>query len=69
MSWSGDVIRSLRKMKGMTRNQFSSWTKIPVITLAQWENGYREPPYYVVRLLQDKMELDILRRKENKYGG
>ena len=59
------IIRELRESIGMSRNEFSKHTGIPVRTLEDWEAGRRTPPEYIPRLLayQIKYE-DIFVDKE-----
>jgi DNA-binding transcriptional regulator YiaG len=51
-------IRKMRKDAGMTQKMFSDFFGIPVRTLQDWENGMRNPPDYLIRLLPYKLMLE-----------
>ncbi len=53
-------IARLRKTTGLTQAEFSKKYRIPLSTLARWEQGRTNPPEYVTFLL-DKVinELDF----------
>lgn len=42
----------------MTRMQLSEWLEIPYRSLTNWENGERECPAYVEKLIVEKIERD-----------
>ena len=52
------VIKQLRERTGMSRKDFSEYTKIPVRTLEDWEAGRRTPPEYIPRLLEYQLKYD-----------
>ncbi len=52
------VIKQLRERTGMSRKDFSEYTKIPVRTLEDWEAGRRTPPEYIPRLLEYQIKYD-----------
>lgn len=51
-------LQETREQAGMTRVQLSKWLDIPYRTLTNWENGERECPAYVERLIIEKIERD-----------
>ena len=62
-------IRELRERAGMTRKEFSEYTKIPVRTLEDWEAGRRTPPEYVPRLISYQLKYDeLVKGKEDANG-
>ncbi len=54
-------IKRLRAYLKLTHDEFSKKYEIPVRTLQQWESGRRNPPDYVVNLLERAV-------KENSCG-
>ena len=56
------IIRELRTEIGMSRKEFSEYTKIPIRTLEDWESGRRTPPEYLPRLLSYQLKYDALIR-------
>ena len=51
-------IKRMRSYLEMTQEQFSDAYGIPVRTLQQWEAGRRNPPDYVVNLLERAVKED-----------
>lgn len=49
------TIEDARKSKGMTRKDLSEWLTIPYRTLENWENGVRQCPLYVEKLIIEKI--------------
>ena len=49
-------IKHLRKLAGLTQKQFSARVGIPLRTIEEWDSGKREPPEYVVRLIEYYLE-------------
>lgn len=45
-------VKSARSSSGLSQSAFSSYFHIPLETLSQWERGRREPPLYVVEMLE-----------------
>ena len=63
-------IRELRARTGMSRKDFSEYTKIPVRTLEDWEAGRRTPPEYIPRLLAYQLKFDeMMKEMEKKNDG
>ena len=65
---SAKRIRELRESVGLTRNEFSEHTGIPVRTLEDWEAGRRTPPEYIPRLISYQLKYDELLRKISAEG-
>ena len=51
-----EFIKHLRKRTGLTQKEFSQKYNIPFDTLAKWEAGLRNPPAYVVELLDFRIQ-------------
>lgn len=49
------TIKELRKAAGMTQVGFSTYFKIPKRTLENWEEGIRNPPAYLLDLIEYKL--------------
>ena len=56
-------IRELRQQLGDTQSEFASRYHIPFRTVQNWETGVRTPPDYVVELLEQRIEDDLVNRK------
>ena len=56
-------IREMRMRLGDTQSEFSARYNIPFRTIQNWENGVRKPPEYVLRLLENRTESDLINRK------
>lgn len=57
-------IKSIREKTGLSQSAFSARYGIPIGTLHHWEAGDRQPPEYVLRLLQRVVEGDLRAGKE-----
>ena len=51
-------IKRMRSYLKMTQEEFSNAYGIPVRTLQQWESGRRNPPEYVINLLERAVKED-----------
>ena len=56
-------IRDLRKLLGDTQSEFSERYNIPFRTIQNWENGVRKPPEYIVDLLKQRINGDLVNKK------
>ncbi len=56
------TITEARKSCGMSRKAVAEWLEIPYRTLTNWENGARQCPPYMEKLIVEK----ILTKKEEK---
>ncbi|MCD7809381.1 MAG: helix-turn-helix domain-containing protein [Erysipelotrichaceae bacterium] len=55
-------IRDMREALGDTQKEFSFRFNIPVRTIQNWEAGVRQPPEYVIDLLNDRVCSDLVNR-------
>ena len=49
------TIKNLRAACGMTLKAFSEHLHIPYRTVQDWNSGLREPPEYVIELIEYKL--------------
>lgn len=48
-------IKEAREKMKMSRREVSNWLEIPYRTMCGWENGERECPSYVEKLIVEKI--------------
>lgn len=60
------TIREMRNRFGDTQSEFAERYHIPFRTIQNWETGVREPPEYVVNLLESRVEADLANRKTSR---
>lgn len=53
------TIQEIRALTSLSQPQFCEKYHIPLPTLRKWEQGKREPPDYLVELLEFKVREDI----------
>lgn len=53
----------IRNILGISRAEFSRRYNIPLRTLENWESGDREPPKYVLELLERVVKEDLMNNK------
>lgn len=53
-------IKELRTKLDLTQEQFARMFDIPLSSLRHWEIGYRTPPSYLVKLLEEVVDNRIL---------
>ena len=58
-------IKEAREKMKMSRREVSNWLEIPYRTMCGWENGEREGPSYVEKLIVEKI-LEGKQDSENK---
>ena len=46
------TIKEIRELSGLSQGKFAKKYGIPIGTLHHWEAGDREPPEYVLKLLE-----------------
>lgn len=56
-------IREMRKRLGDTQNEFAMRYNIPFRTIQNWETGVRKPPEYIMKLLEQRVQEDLINRK------
>ena len=49
-------IKEMRNQTGLSQSKFSGMFDIPVATLKDWEQGRRNPPFYVVNMIKMILE-------------
>lgn len=52
-------IKEIRALTGLSQVKFCEKYHIPLNTFARWEQGRREPPDYLVELLEFKVREDL----------
>ncbi len=52
------TIEEARKQVKMSRKELSDWLEIPYRSLTNWENGERECPKYLEKLIVEKILRD-----------
>lgn len=57
---NGSIIKEARKAVGLSQSEFAGHLEMPVRTLQQWEQGRRNLPDYVLKLILFKLESDGL---------
>lgn len=57
------TVREIRVLTGLSQVKFCEKYRIPLNTFSRWEQGKREPPDYVIELLEFKVKDDL-----NMYG-
>lgn len=58
------TIKEIRGMTGLSQTKFAQRYEIPRNTIVSWEQGYREPPAYVLKLLEKVVRMDVENEKE-----
>lgn len=53
------TIKGIRLSTGLSQEKFCEKYHIPLPTLRKWEQGKREPPDYLVELLEFKVREDL----------
>ena len=53
------TIQEIRALTSLSQPHFCEKYHIPLPTLRKWEQGKREPPYYLVELLEFKVMEDL----------
>lgn len=64
MMSSQDILKEARKKAGMTQREFSTYFSIPYRTLQQWEQGKRQIPSYLLRLMLYKLGMERILEKK-----
>ena len=55
------TIKEMRLLLQVSRTEFSRQYHIPLLTLEDWESGKRNPPNYVLELLERVVKEDAER--------
>lgn len=56
-------IRDMRTRLGDTQSEFATRYNIPFRTVQNWEAGVRKPPEYIINLLENRIQADLINRK------
>ena len=60
------TIKELRQHTGLSQAAFAQKYEIPKRTVENWEEGHREPPVYVLKLLERVIMEDFPKQEQNK---
>lgn len=58
------MFKEFRKSTGLSQSEFAKYYGISVRTIQEWEQGRRNPPPYMLKLLKRIWELEAPTRKE-----
>lgn len=64
----GRMMRCLRSLTGMKREDFANYLHIPLGTVRDWEQGKRKMPDYVFELIEYKVSKELLTEEEDADG-
>ena len=65
----GRMIKYLRLMTGMKREDFANYLHIPLNTVRDWEQGKRKMPEYVYELIEYKVSRELTLKDEENVNG
>nr|DAM94883.1 MAG TPA: putative transcriptional regulator [Caudoviricetes sp.] len=54
-------FKEIRSFSGLSQQAFSDKYKIPKRTIENWESGKRNPPEYVISLLERAVKEDYIK--------
>ena len=57
------TIREMRASLGSTQGEFAARYNIPFRTVQNWEAGVRNPPAYIMDLLENRVRADLVNRR------
>lgn len=57
------TIREMRTSLGNTQGEFAARYNIPFRTVQNWEAGVRNPPEYIMALLESRVRADLVNRR------
>ena len=63
------TIEDARKSCGMSRKDVAEWLEIPYRTLTNWENGERQCPPYIEKLIVEKILTGKTEKQEDMAKG
>lgn len=64
----GRMIKYLRLLTGMKREDFANYLHIPLGTVRDWEQGKRKMPEYVYELIEYKVERELIAKVDDGDG-
>lgn len=56
-------VREMRRQLGDTQSEFAARYRIPFRTVQNWEAGVRKPPEYILNLLEERVQADLINRR------
>ena len=65
----GRMIKYLRLLTGMKREDFANYLHIPLNTVRDWEQGKRKMPEYVYELIEYKVERELISKDKGNENG
>lgn len=65
----GRMIKYLRLMTGMKREDFAKYLHIPLNTVRDWEQGKRKMPEYVYELIEYKVTRELISQEKRDANG
>lgn len=65
----GRMIKYLRLLTGMKREDFANYLHIPLNTLRDWEQGKRKMPEYVYELIEYKVSRELISKDGEDENG
>ena len=57
------TVHEMRETLGETQGEFAARYKIPFRTIQNWEAGVRNPPEYILTLLENRVQADAINRR------
>ena len=60
------TIKELRENLGLSQSKFAERFYLSVRTLQNWEQGYRETPEYVIKLIEKIIESEVMNMEYKK---
>lgn len=60
----GRMVKTLRDLTGMKREDFANYLHIPIGTVRDWEQGKRKMPDYVYELIEYKVSNELLNEEK-----
>jgi len=55
------TIKDIRSLTGLSQKAFAELLHIPLRSIENWESGKREPPAYVVELIEFRIKKGMTR--------
>ena len=56
-------LKEIRETTGLSQKAFAEYLRIPVRTYEQWEAGKRNPPSYLVDLIEYKIRAEYISQR------
>ena len=65
----GRMIKYLRLITGLKREDFANYLHIPINTVRDWEQGKRKMPEYVYELIEYKVSRELILKDAGDENG